>query len=306
MTEIFPIRSRSLAESRPGDDLTSEILFPPDRVGVMAVLNLTPDSFSDGGAFFDSSGGVRQKALHDATQGFREARVDLIDVGGESTRPGAVAVTASEEIRRVEGTIARLMEEGDIPVSIDTQKAEVARRAIRAGARVINDVSGLVTDPELADVAAETGAVLILGHMRGTPATMQESPHFEDTLEEVAYEIEASVDRARSAGVSTARLIIDPGIGFGKRLEDNLQLIAGAGWLRGRLGLPVLLGPSRKAFIGELTGDPVEDRDLATQSVCAVAAFAGADAVRVHDARGARRAVTLGRALRDARRKDRA
>ena len=306
MTGIFPIRSPSLAESGPGDELTSEILFPPDRVGVMAVLNLTPDSFSDGGAFFDPRLGVQEKVLHDATQGFREAQVDLIDIGGESTRPGAVAVTASEEIRRVEGTIQFLSEEAGVALSIDTQKAEVARRAILAGASVINDVSGLASDPELADVAAETGAVLILGHMRGTPPTMQESPRYEDTLEEVASEIEASVGQARAAGVSSRRLIIDPGIGFGKRLEDNLELIAEAGWLRGRLGLPLLLGPSRKAFIGELTGDPVEDRDLGTQAVCAVAAFAGADAVRVHDARGARRAVTLGRALRDARRKDRA
>ena len=304
MTEIFPTRSHSLAESGPSDGLTSEVLFPPDRVSVMAVLNLTPDSFSDGGAFFDSCKGVRTDALRTAAEGFREAQVDLIDVGGESTRPGAVAVPASEEIRRVEETIGFLSEEGNVPLSIDTQKAEVARRAILAGARVINDVSGLATDPEMADVASETGAILILGHMRGTPRTMQKSPRYEDTLEEVASEIEASVSVARAAGVSSRRLIVDPGIGFGKRIEDNPQLIAEAGWLRGRLGLPLLLGPSRKAFLGELTGDPVGDRDLATQAVCAVAAFAGADAVRVHDTIGARRAVTLGRALRDSRRKD--
>ena len=199
----------------------------------------------------------------------------------------------------------QVAEETGLPVSIDTQKAEVARRAIDAGATVINDVSGLATDPELAHVAAESGAILILGHMRGTPQDMQRAPRYEDVLAEVAREIEESVARARSAGVSTDCLVVDPGIGFGKRLQDNLELIAHAGWLRGRIGLPLMLGPSRKAFIGELTGRPVEDRDPDTWAVCAVAAFAGADAVRVHAVDGARSAVILGRALRDAQRKDR-
>ena len=240
MTATFQTRSLSLAESGPSDELTSAILFPPDRVSVMAILNLTPDSFSDGGAFFQDRTGPQQKALREAIQAFQEAGVDLIDVGGESTRPGASTVEAAEEIKRVEAALGLLAEEGDIPVSIDTQKAEVASRAILAGARVINDVSGLATDPELADVAAENGAILILGHMRGTPRTMQKAPRYEDTLKEVASELESSIAVARAAGVPTRNLIVDPGLGFGKRLEDNLQLIAHADWLRGRLGLPLL------------------------------------------------------------------
>ncbi|MEE3328821.1 MAG: dihydropteroate synthase [Myxococcota bacterium] len=304
MTATFPTRSLSLAESPLAGDPTSEALFPPDRVSVMAVLNLTPDSFSDGGALFDTSKGVREKALSDAARSLRDAGAALLDVGGESTRPGAKSVSAAEEIRRVETAIAQISEEIQLPVSIDTQKAEVARRAVSAGAAVINDVSGLATDPEVADVAAETGAILILGHMRGTPRNMQHAPRYEDVLVEVASELEASVERARSAGIPSGRLVVDPGIGFGKRLEDNLELIAHAGWLRGRLNLPVLVGPSRKAFIGELTGDSVEDRDAGTLAACTVAAFSGADAIRVHDAAGARRAAIMGRALRDARRKD--
>ena len=305
MTEIFRTRSRFLAESSQAVGWTSEALFPPTRVSVMAVLNLTPDSFSDGGELFRAGSGVRERELIRSARAFQEAGAHLLDVGGESTRPGSETISAAEEIARVESAVALVSEETGLPVSIDTQKAEVARRAVEAGATVINDVSGLATDPELAHVAAESGSVLILGHMRGTPSDMQKAPHFNDVLDEVAMELEGSVARARAAGVPSSRLVIDPGIGFGKRLQHNLELIAHAGWLRGRIGLPLLLGPSRKAFIGELTGDPLEDRDPGTWAVCAVAAFAGTDAVRVHAPEGARQAVVLGRALRDARRKDR-
>jgi dihydropteroate synthase len=189
----------------------------------------------------------------------------------------------------------------DVPISIDTRKAEVARAAFAAGARVVNDVSGGRHDPELARAAARAGATLILGHLRGEPATMQERPHFDDALREVGDELADSAAAARAAGVPDARLVVDPGLGFGKRFEDNLRLLAGLGALRERLGLPLLVGPSRKAFLGALTGDPVERRDAATQAACAVAAFLGADAVRVHDVAGALRAVAVGRALREAR-----
>ena len=209
-------------------------------------------------------------------------------------------MSEAEELQRIEGPMALLSECSTLPLSIDTRKAEVARRAVELGARVINDVSGLAHDPEVACVAAESGAILVLGHMRGTPETMQIRPEYDDVLREVAAELEISVDRARAAGVPSAQIVIDPGIGFGKRLEDNLQLIAHVGWLRGRLGLPVLIGPSRKAFLGSVTGDPVHDRDAATAAACAVAAFVGADAVRVHEVLGARRAVAVGRALRGA------
>jgi dihydropteroate synthase len=190
-------------------------------------------------------------------------------------------------------------------VSVDTRKAAVAEEAIAAGAGAVNDVSGGRFDPELLEVvASHPGTHLILGHMRGTPATMQNAPHFDDVLLEVATELESSLDDARRAGVREEGLAIDPGIGFGKGLSDNLELIAHAGWLRERLGRPVLVGPSRKSFLGRITGDPVDEREVATQAACAVAAFAGADGVRVHDAGSARRAVAVGRALRDARRKE--
>jgi len=305
MKVISPIQSRSLVEPFLEGCVANETLFPPGRVSVVGVLNLTPDSFSDGGQLFRERGGVQADLLAESAQRLEAEGACVLDVGGESTRPGAAAVSVAEEMRRVEEAIFMLAEITQVRISIDTQKAEVARSALTAGASIINDVSGLATDPELADVAAETGAVLILGHMRGTPRSMQVRPAYRDVLEEVVAELERSVNRARRAGVSTDQLVVDPGIGFGKRVQDNLELLAHAGWIRGRLGLPVLVGPSRKAFIGELTGDPVNERDSATHAGCAVAAFAGADAVRVHDAGGARRAVTIGRALRDARRKDR-
>ncbi len=305
MKVISPTQSRSLAESVLEGCVANETLFPSDRVSVVGVLNLTPDSFSDGGQLFRDKGGVQTGLLAESARRLESGGACVLDVGGESTRPGAATVSLADEILRVEDAISMLAEITRLRISIDTRKAEVARRAIAAGASIINDVSGLGADPELADVAAETGAVLILGHMRGTPLSMQIRPGYQDVLEEVVAELEVSVERARAVGVSTGQLVVDPGIGFGKRLQDNLELLAHAGWIRGRLGLPVLVGPSRKAFIGELTGDTLAERDSATHAVCAVAAFAGADAVRVHDAAGARRAVTMGRALRDARRKDR-
>ena len=172
--------------------------------------------------------------------------------------------------------------------------------ALDAGASVVNDVSGLAHDPDLADLAARRGATLVLGHLRGTPETMQDAPVFADVLAEVAAELGASAAKARAAGVPDARICIDPGLGFGKNLEHNLRLLAHAGELRRQLGLPVLVGPSRKSFLGALPGAPGPARDAATAAACAVAAFVGVDAVRVHEVSGARRAVAVGRALRGA------
>lgn len=284
--------------------MTNEGLFSTDRVTVVGVLNLTPDSFSDGGRLMTARGKWCPEAVRSSARQLEAGGATILDIGGESTRPGAAEVPVADEIERTEEAIAFLAGQTALPLSIDTRKAEVAERAVAAGACMINDVSGLSFDPELAEVAARSHAILVLGHTRGTPDTMQQRPEYEDVLEEVASELEDSVDRARSAGVAPQRIVVDPGIGFGKRLEDNLQLIAHVGWLRGRLGVPVLIGPSRKAFLGRLTGDSVSERDLASHAACAVAAFAGADAVRVHDADGARRCVSVGRALRDARRKD--
>jgi len=282
----------------------NESVFPPQRVTVMGVLNLTPDSFSDGGRFVALGDAPRIAAVVDAAAALVAAGAHLLDVGGESTRPGALPVPLDEEIARTAPVVAALVAKLDVPISIDTRNASVARAAVTAGATLINDVTGLSHDPAVADVAAESGAVLILGHIRGTPQSMQQEPHYADFLAEVAADLEVSVARARSAGVARAQLVVDPGIGFGKRLDDNLQLLAHAGWLREQLGLPLLLGPSRKSFLGKITGDPVEEREVATYAACAIAAASGADGVRVHDAGGARRAVAIGRAVRDARRKE--
>jgi dihydropteroate synthase len=274
------------------------MLFPPDRVTLVGVLNATPDSFSDGGRFADVEAAaawgrelVRQGA-------------HVLDVGGESTRPGAEPVPAEVEIGRVVPLIRRLAQELGLPISVDTRKARVADAALAAGACAVNDVSGGRFDPELLAVAARHGADLVLGHLRGEPATMQRDVRFDDVLEEVAEELAAAVERAREAGVARERIAVDPGIGFGKCREHNLALLANVGVLRERLGRPVLVGPSRKSFLGELTGEPrPAARDLASHVACAVAVFAGADAVRVHDVAGAASAVAVARALRGARRK---
>jgi dihydropteroate synthase len=276
-------------------------IFPPDRVTIVGVLNLTPDSFSDGGRLLRGDGGPDLGAALAAARALLAAGAHVLDVGGESTRPGAAAVPAALEIARTRPVIEALAKELDAPISIDTRKAEVAEAALAAGARVVNDVSGLRHDPALARAAQAAGAALILGHLRGEPATMQREIHFDDVVAEVGAELAAAKEQARRLGFR-GELLADPGIGFGKRLPHNLALLANLAELRARVGLPLLVGPSRKAFLGELTGDPAGARDLATAVVCGVAVFAGADALRVHDAGGARRAAAIGAALRAARR----
>jgi len=284
--------------------LTASAIFPRERVTVVAVLNTTPDSFSDGGRLVGDGGAVDVDAAVAAAARMIAAGAQMLDVGGESTRPGASEVPLAIEIDRTAPVVEALAKRFAVAISIDTRKAEVAEAALAAGARVVNDVSGLRFDPALAAVAAAAGASLIVGHLRGTPETMQQDPRFDDVVAEVTTELGHSVAAARAAGIPEQRLAVDPGIGFGKRLEDNLALLANLGRLRAALGLPVLVGPSRKAFLGVLTGDPVECRGTATAAACAVAIFAGADAVRVHDVAGAVRAAAVARALRDARRED--
>lgn len=269
-------------------------IFPPSRVTVMGVLNATPDSFSDGGRLHDVDAFVA------AALAMQREGAHVIDVGGESTRPGAAAVPAALELERVVPVVEALAKAVAIPISIDTRKASVARAALAAGARLVNDVSGGRHDPALPAVAAEFGAELLLGHLRGEPATMQAAPRFDDVVEEVASELAACVARAEAAGVPRERIAVDPGIGFGKTLEHNLALLAHAGSIGARLGLPVLVGPSRKSFLGRLTGDPVEGRDAATVAACAVAIFAGARAIRVHDVAAGVRAAAVAGALRGA------
>lgn len=283
--------------------MLSQSLFLPDRVTLMGVVNVTPDSFSDGGKLVDVAGEVDCEAVIRHARALVQDGAHVLDVGGESTRPGADPVPIQVEERRVVPAIERICAELDVPVSVDTRNASVAKSALKAGARIVNDVSGLSHDPALAERVAECEAMLILGHMRGTPVDMQSAPHYDDVLQEVADALELSIQRARKAGVSDRRMGVDPGIGFGKRLADNLALMAHVEWLRERLGVPVMVGPSRKSFIEAVTGDPVGSRDEASAASCAVLAFAGVDAVRVHDVRRARRAVLMGRAMGVARRK---
>lgn len=278
-------------------------LLGAEQVSVIGVLNATPDSFSDGGQFFRDGRIDLECALASARR-MQADGADCIDIGGESTRPGAKEVAVEIEIARTLPIVENLLKEISIPISIDTRKRQVALAALEAGARVVNDVSGLHFDPSLAEVVAHFGATLILGHSRGTPETMQQNPHYKNVLDEVAAELAASLDIALRAGVALERIVLDPGIGFGKRLEDNLALLANLHRLKQRFGRPILVGPSRKFFLGELTGDPVTSREQATVAACAVAIFAGADAIRVHDVRAGRCAARVGSALRAAKQLD--
>jgi dihydropteroate synthase len=270
-------------------------VFRFDRVAVMGVLNVTPDSFSDGGRLGDVA------AVVACGRDMERDGAHVLDVGGESTRPGATDVPIAIEIARVVPAIEALAKAVDVPISVDTRRAPVARAAIAAGARVVNDVSGGRHDPALLAVAAEQDVELVLGHLRGEPATMQSAPRFADVVGEVTEELAQSIERARAAGVRDARIAVDPGIGFGKDLAHNLALLAQVGTIGEQLGRPVLVGPSRKSFLGRITGDPVEARDAGTVAACAVAVFAGANAIRVHDVRGGVRAAAVGAALRAAR-----
>jgi dihydropteroate synthase len=276
-------------------------VFPLDCVTIVGVLNLTPDSFSDGGRLLAAGGGPDREAVLRAADAMVAEGAGMLDLGGESTRPGAARVADAEEIARVAPALEALAKRFDVPLSIDTRKAAVAAAALDAGATIVNDVSGLRHDPALGELAARRGAGIVLGHLRGEPATMQKEIVFRDVVAEVGDELAQSVVKARAAGIPRERIAVDPGIGFGKRLAQNAALLARVGEIRERLDLPVMVGPSRKTFLGELTGDPPEARDLATHAACAIAIFAGADAIRVHDVAGARRAAAVALALRRAR-----
>jgi dihydropteroate synthase len=276
--------------------------FPHGRVTLVGVLNMTPDSFSDGGRLLTPGGEPDCAAAVAAGLALVADGAHVLDIGGESTRPGARTVPEDEEIARTIPVLEALAKATPATLSIDTRKARVAQAALAAGACVVNDVSGLRFDRDLARVVARSGATLVLGHLRGEPESMQQAVDFEDCLAEVEQELFASIETACRAGVPRERLLVDPGLGFGKHLSHNLELLANVGRLRARLGLRVLVGPSRKSFLGEITGDPAGERDRATLAACAVAVFAGADALRVHDVAGAARAAAVGAALRAARR----
>ena len=246
------------------------------RTLVMGILNVTPDSFSDGGQFFDM-----QRAVE---HGLRMARdgADILDVGGESTRPGAASVSEEEERHRVIPVIRALARRTEKPVSVDTCKARVAEEAVAAGARIINDVTALAGDPDMPRVAAESGAGVVLMHMRGTPRTMQEDPRYGDVVAEVRAFLEDRVVVAVRAGVAPEALAVDPGICFGKTVEHNIALLVHLKRLT-ELGRPVLVGLSRKSFIGKITGCDVQERAAASIAGAAYCALRGAHVLRVHD-----------------------
>jgi dihydropteroate synthase len=259
------------------------------RPAVIGVVNVTPDSFSDGGRF------LRPEAAVALAQGYLEEGAALVDVGGESTRPGSEGVSADEELRRVEPVLEHLQ---GCPVSVDTSKAAVARRALDLGAAMVNDITALRGDPELAGVVAEAEAYLCLVHMLGEPRTMQESPRYDDVVSEVKAFLEDRLAFAVSAGIPEERVCLDPGIGFGKTTEHNVELLGRLDELVA-LGRPVLVGASRKRFLGRLVGDP----DALTGPVAAGVAVAvlayerGASFFRVHDVRQHVEALAAARAV---------
>jgi dihydropteroate synthase len=260
------------------------------RPSVMGVVNVTPDSFSDGGV------NLAPADATDAAERMLAEGAAIVDVGGESTRPGAEGVSADEELRRVVPVLEAL--EGEVPVSIDTSKAEVARRALELGAELVNDVTALRGDPELAAVVAESGTYLCLMHMQGEPRTMQLDPRYDDVVSEVASFLEDRLRAAVEEGVAEERICLDPGIGFGKTVEQNFELIRRLDELTA-LGRPVLIGISRKSALGKLLGDPEAKTGSVSASVgAAVAAYErGATILRVHDVREHVEALTAARAV---------
>jgi dihydropteroate synthase len=251
----------------------------------MGILNVTPDSFSDGGLDRDPEAAA-ERGLAMAADG-----ADIIDIGGESTRPGADPVPAEEEIRRVVPVVEAIRRRSAVLLSVDTTKAEVARRALDAGADIINDVSALRFDTGLPGVVAGAGAGLVLMHMKGTPRTMQVAPFYEDLLGEVRGFLELRLREAVAAGIPAERILLDPGIGFGKRLEHNLTLINRLDVFED-LGRPIVLGPSRKSFIGKILNAPPQERLEGTIAAAVLGVVRGAHILRVHDVR------EVGRALR--------
>lgn len=255
-----------------------------DQPRVMGIVNVTPDSFSDGGQYVAADDAVRHaRALID--QG-----ADLLDVGGESTRPGASPVSVNEEADRVLPVISALAGECPVPISIDTTKAEVAQAALAAGARIVNDISGLTFDSEMVDVCRRFDAGVICMHIRGTPQTMQDDPTYDDVVAEVCQWLAQRLQSLESQGIVSERIVLDPGIGFGKTAEHNLELLSNIERLRG-LGRPVLIGHSRKRFLARVLGRPLDERTYGTVGVAAALAAQATDLIRVHDVRATRDAL---------------
>ncbi len=246
------------------------------RTYIVGVLNVTPDSFSDGGLYYRLEAALKQ------AERLIEAGADIIDIGGESTRPFSKPVPAEEELSRVIPVIEAIRKRFDIPISIDTYKAKVAKEALEAGAQIINDISALRFDPQMSQVVAEYQAPVILMHMKGTPQTMQIDPSYEDVIGEIKDFLVRRAEEAQRAGIKKEKIILDPGIGFGKRFEDNLKIIKEIKAFFD-LGYPIMLGPSRKSFLGQILDKEARERDTGTMAVVALAAYQGVHLIRVHN-----------------------
>lgn len=259
--------------------LRDTVLDCSSRTLIMGILNVTPDSFSDGGRFYDKVRAV-EHGVKLASDG-----ADIIDVGGESTRPGSESIPVEEELRRVVPVISALVKEVEVPISVDTCKSEVAARAIEVGAAMVNDISALRFDPRMVHVVAENQVGLVLMHMKGTPRDMQMAPSYDDLLNDISSFLRGRMLWAQERGVAPDRIMVDPGIGFGKTVEHNLTILKGLSHFK-TLGRPIVLGTSRKSFIGHVLQADVGHREEGTAATVAVGIWNGANVVRVHDVAG--------------------
>ncbi len=283
-----------MRQPEPDDDLIvkagSRSLSAKERPLILGILNVTPDSFYDGGRYVEVSAAVmRAKTM-------AEEGADIIDIGAESSRPGAKAVSEDEEMRRLIPVIEAVRAATDLPISVDTTKARVARRAIEAGVSMVNDISALTFDHDMSHVVAESGAGVVLMHMQGRPQTMQHAPHYHDVVAEVYAFLAERIRVAEAAGISRSQIVLDPGIGFGKLQHHNLALLAHLNMFTD-LGRPLLVGVSRKAFIGHVCGHPIQDRLFGTAAAVSVAVLHGAGMIRVHDISPIRDVITMARAI---------
>ncbi|NIM90842.1 MAG: dihydropteroate synthase [Candidatus Aminicenantes bacterium] len=260
------------------------------RTWFMGVLNITPDSFSDGGRYFDKDKAL-ERGLELAADG-----ADIIDVGGESTRPGSDPVPVQEELRRVIPVVSSLKEKTDVLISVDTTKSEVAEAAIEAGADIINDISAFRLDSKMPLLAAQKGISVILMHMKGTPKTMQINPYYEDLLSEIKSFLQEKIQFAQASGINKEKIIIDPGIGFGKSAADNLILINHLNFLE-ELECPILIGTSRKSFLGKILNLPPQERSEGSIASAVMGVIRGAHILRVHDVRSVKRAVLVAESI---------
>ena len=260
------------------------------RTYVMGILNVTPDSFSGDGVYQDAGGAL------ETAERFVARGADIIDVGGESTRPGAEPISLEEEIKRTIPVIERLAKKLRVPISVDTKKADLARRALDKGATIVNDITGLDSDKGMREVAARYNASVVIMHMKGSPLQMQQNPVYGNLIEEIIARLSFLVKEAERAGIRKENIIVDPGIGFGKTFEHNLEILNNLSRFKA-LGKPVLVGPSRKSFIGNILGAPPKERLFGTIAAAAIAVENGVDIIRAHDVSAIKQAVMVADAI---------